>query len=57
MHPSANSLIVRKPGFVFALVNGSGIFFALIMYLSGTAVLFMAWREFKKRTPEEPSSE
>jgi hypothetical protein len=38
MHPSANSLIARKPGFVFALVNGSGIFFALILYLSGTPV-------------------
>jgi len=38
MQPSANSLIARKPGFTFALVNGSGALFALILYLSGTPV-------------------
>ena len=38
MRPSASSLIARKPGFVFALGNGSAVFFALIMYLSGTPV-------------------
>ena len=36
MRPSANSLIARKPAFLFALANGSVIFFALIMYFSGT---------------------
>jgi hypothetical protein len=38
MRPSANSQIARKPGFLFALVNSSAVFFALVRYFSGTPV-------------------
>jgi FtsH-binding integral membrane protein len=34
MRPSPNSLIARRPVFTFALVNGAGLFFSLLMYFS-----------------------
>jgi len=38
MRVPANSMIAKRPGYLFALVNGSGAFFALLMYFSGTPI-------------------